>query len=351
MFHFTTYFDRNYLSRGLVLYESLKANCKQFELYILCLDEYTGNYFKDNAYTFPEIRVIQIEDLESDDEELRVCKDNRSQIEYYFTLSPCLPLYILKKYNVPHICSLDADIMFFHNVEPIFKLLDQYSIIITPHKFSAILLKEQRQKYGTYNVSFQVFKNNKAGLTCLEKWRRDCIDWCYDYFEDVNGGRFADQKYLDSWKKDQPEDVVSLDMPSAGLAVWNIDNYRYRLKNDIVFVDKEPLIFFHFHNFKILADNLALNGFNQYKVTRSSKILDRNIYLAYWNELTKFNEVLRQQTDFSVRSSSKANKWTQVFNSGTAYFRIKGRSINVNVVRLRDSINLVKRVYGLFSRS
>lgn len=351
MFHFTTYFDRNYLSRGLVLYESLKANCNQFVLYILCLDDYTSNFFLENAHTFPEIRLILIKDLEADDVELSTCKVNRSQIEYYFTLSPCLPLYILKKYNAPHICSLDADIMFFHSVEPIFDLLNQYSVLITPHKFSARLLAEQRQRYGMYNVSFQVFKNNTAGLNCLEKWRTDCIEWCYDFYDKENGGRFADQKYLDNWKKDQPGDVVSLDMPGAGLAIWNIDNYKYTLRNDIVYVDDEPLIFFHFHHFKMLADNLALNGFNHYRVARSSQIIDKNIYLPYWNKMSEFNEQLKQQSDFSIRSASTANKWTQVFNSGTAYFRVKGRIFNLNVVRLRDIINLVKRAYGLFSRS
>jgi hypothetical protein len=351
MFYFATYFDRNYLSRGLVLYESLKANCSRFDLYILCLDEFTSHFFQKNADRFPEIKLILIEELEANDDELRACKSNRSQIEYYFTLSPCLPLYILKKYNVPHVCSLDADIMFFNSVEPIFQLLSQYSILITPHKFSARLLNEQRLKYGIYNVSFQVFKNNKAGLTCLEKWRNDCIDWCYDFYDDTNGGRFADQKYLDTWHNDYPGEVAFLDMPNAGLAVWNIDNYTYNLKNNIVYVDNEPLVFYHFHHFKVLSDNMALNGFNDYKVSTSSGIIRSKIYLPYWNNLSKFNDTLQQQSDFSIRRNSNTNKWIQVFKSGTVFIRLNNRNFNFSLVLFRDSIFVVKKIYGLFSRS
>ncbi len=351
MYHFTTYFDRNYLSRGLVLYESLKANCKQFELYILCLDDFTSIFFKQNSDKFPEVKLILLNELEGDDEVLRACKSNRSQIEYYFTLSPCLPLYILKNFKIPHVCSLDADIMFFSSVESIFKLLDQYSILITPHKLSSRLSNELRLRYGKYNVSFQVFKNNKTGLGCLEKWRGDCIDWCYDYYDDKNGGRFADQKYLDNWHAYYPGEVASLDMPSVGLAVWNIDNYSYTRQNDLTYINNEPLIFYHFHHFKILSDNIALNAFNDYMVSRSVDIIADYIYLPYWNNLSKFNDTLHMQSDFFIRRNSNASKWKQVFDKGTVFVKFNGRIFNFSVVLFRDSIFLVKKVYGLFSRS
>jgi hypothetical protein len=351
MFHFTTYFDKNYLSRGLVLYESLKANCKQFELYILCLDDFTSGFFKQNGDNFPEVKLIQLRELEDSDAELRECKINRSQIEYYFTLSPCLPLYILKNFDIPHICSLDADIMFFSSVDPIFKLLDRYSILITPHKLSARLSNEVRLRYGIYNVSFQVFKNNNTGLACLEKWRSDCIDWCYDYYDDKNGGRFADQKYLDNWHAYYPDEVVSLDMPSVGLAVWNIDNYTYTRKDDLTCVNDESLIFYHFHHFKILSNTIALNAFNDYMVSRSVDIIADYIYLPYWNNLSKFNDTLQMQSDFFIRRNSDANKWKQVFDKGTAFVKFNGRIFSFSLVLFRDSIFLVKKLYGLFSRS
>ena len=98
MLYLTTFFDKNYLSRGLVLYNSLKEYTSDFELYILCLDDFTKDYFEKNKNNFTEVKTLQLDDIEENDSELAIAKSNRSRIEYYFTLSPCLPLYLLKKY-------------------------------------------------------------------------------------------------------------------------------------------------------------------------------------------------------------------------------------------------------------
>ena len=96
MLHFTTFFDKNYLSRGLVLIESLQKYTSKFELYVLCLDDFTMEYFNKHKSQYPEIITLTLNDVEKQDQELFACKENRSTIEYYFTLSPCLPLFLLK---------------------------------------------------------------------------------------------------------------------------------------------------------------------------------------------------------------------------------------------------------------
>src|SRR5262245_5124074 len=179
MLNFCTLFDKNYLAQGLSLWSSLtRHHGSAFTLFVLCLDDTTFDYFGTNS--FKGIVPIRLADVEKDDAALQAAKGNRSKIEYYFTLSPCLPLFILQNFpRVDWICSLDADVYFFSDPQPVFDRFQSYSIIACPHKFSKELLATGIEKYGIYNVSFQAFRRDETGIRCLEQWKKQCIGWCY----------------------------------------------------------------------------------------------------------------------------------------------------------------------------
>ena len=285
---FTTFFDINYLAKGLILINSLQEHHADFSLYLLCLDEDTKKYFQENRGQFPQIILIDLTDLEKENPELSICKKNRSQIEYYFTLSPISPLYLLQKYDLASICSLDADIKFYSSPEKIFQYLERYSIIITPHKFSKI--NENLVKYGKNNVSFQIFKNDDTGIQCLQKWKDQCINWCCDFLDEENN-RFADQLYLDTWEIDYPNKVKVLNDSTTGIAPWNLNNYTISKKGNLFYSNNKKVIFFHFHHFKIIEKNWATNGFQMYQVSEEHEA--KKIYVDYWNELNKISRTLQ----------------------------------------------------------
>lgn len=284
MFYFTTFFDKNYLSRALVLYDSLKRHCVKFEFYALCLDEYCLNYFSINTEKYPEVISISLDEIEKKDFELKESKKNRSIIEYYFTLSPCLPLYVLNKYKLAHICSLDADIMFFSSPEPAFSYLENYSILITPHNFPQEL--KEYEKFGIYNVSFQIFKNDENGRICLESWRKQCIDWCYDKLED---GKFADQKYLDDWEKNFIGVSPITDI-GCGVAPWNVYSYKIRKVKKDVYVNGTKLIYYHFQGLSFIGDHLVKHGLNYYIKGQKSKQIRDFIYKPYIRNIINYTE-------------------------------------------------------------
>jgi len=343
--YLTTYFDKNYLSRGLVLYNSLKQYTTDFCLYILCLDEFTEQYFANRKEEFPNVVTLKLDAIEADDNELLITKTNRSKIEYYFTLSPCLPLYLLKKYQLPHICSLDADILFYDSPKAIFEKLDKFSIIITPHKFSKELLHLDR--FGKYNVSFQIFKNDAVGIKCLEYWKQQCIDWCGDEYDAVNN-RFADQKYLDNWLDLYPNLVYVLNDAVSGLAPWNLNNYSITQKNNEFYSNNERLIFYHFHHFKLFSKKWATNGFREYKV-RTNKEIDK-LYLNYWEKLEIFNVILNSSSDVSTRFDITSQDLTQkILKERNLYFKKKNKISHFNLKPIpkflrKLYINFFKRI-------
>jgi hypothetical protein len=339
MLYFTTYFDKNYLSRGLALYGSLKEHSSHFRLFVLCLDNFILEYFKNRADEYPEIKTLSLSDLEAFDKELKGCKTKRSLIEYYFTLSPCLPRYLLKKYALPHICSLDADILFLHSPEKLFNYLADYSIVITPHKFSEELKK--LAMYGYYNVSFQIFKNDEIGQKCLARWREQCLEWCGDHPDEMNN-RFADQKYLDEWPERYEGAVKVLDDNVSGIAPWNLNNYSIKKKNRLFYSNDERIIFYHFHQFKFISAAWASHGFNQYQVKYNNQI--GKLYLKYWNKVNKYNKRLFFIKDHSVRNNQVHVIWERLQIENLVYFKVMGCLIfNIRIQKLPG---ILKRLMG-----
>jgi hypothetical protein len=246
MRHYCTYFDRNFLLRGLALYRSLEAHAAPLRLWVLCLDDFT--YDALARLERANLRPVRLSELEADDPALLAVKPTRSRVEYFFTCSPSWPRYLLRRYPaIDLITYLDADLYFYASPEPIFEELGDNSILIIGHRFPEAL--RHKEIYGVYNVGFLSFRNDRRGLECLDWWRERCLEWCYDQPE---AGRFADQKYLDDWPH-RFEGVTVLQHKGANLAPWNWRNYTLSLENGQARVDGQPLIFFHFHGFKVLS--------------------------------------------------------------------------------------------------
>lgn len=246
--YFCTYFDSGYLSRGLALYHSLVRHCCDFKLWILCMDDDCYDRLKQRD--FPEVNLIKLSELEKADPELANVKESRTRIEYYFTCSPAFPYFILTHHReVDLITYLDADLFFFSSPEPLFEEIGEGSVAIIQHRLSPSLA-ETLNGCGEYNVGWVSFRRDIDGLKCLRWWHERCIEWCYDRVED---GKFADQKYLEQFS-DISYRVVDIQHKGANLAPWNVGNYFIQRMNNQVMVNREPLIFYHFHGFKQVSN-------------------------------------------------------------------------------------------------
>ena len=272
MYEFCTYFDKNYLYKGLTMCRSLEKHLPESRLWILCFD--------DTAYDvmakldLQNIKLIHYADFEDDD--LLKAKSNRSLVEYYWTCTPALPLYLLKKFpEMQHITYLDADLYFFHDPSSAFQEFGENSIFLTEHRY-ARNISRNIDRNGRYNVQFMIFRNNITGKEALEWWKQRCIEWCYIRRED---GKLGDQKYLDDWTERFPDVCVSINK-GIGLAPWNIGRYGITIRNGKLYVDEDMLIFYHFQNFNILK-------YGNYRLTHEklSDVAKRLIYSVYIDEI------------------------------------------------------------------
>ena len=276
---FCTYFDRNFLTKGLALYRSLSEHMTgEFTLWVLCLDDFT---YETLMKLSPKgLRPISMSEFESGDEELLKAKTNRSRVEYFFTCTASLLLFALKHNpGAETVTYLDSDLFFFSSPEPIFDALKDHSILIIPHRYAE--QHRHLEQFGIYNVGLLTFRNDKAGMECLEWWRARCNEWCYDR---VDNGRFADQGYLNDWPQ-RFSNVLVLQHKGANLAPWNVFQYKITQKDAQILVDGEPLIFYHFHRLKRLNRWFCDPGLSQFRSGSITSEIRNWIYRPYLRAL------------------------------------------------------------------
>ena len=271
MNYFCTYFDTNYIPYGLALYRSLKEHCHRSRLFVLCMDE--DSYEVLSRMDLPGVQLIKLDDFERGNQALRQAKQNRSRIEYYFTCTPSLSLYVLNNFpEVDLITYVDADLYFYADPKQIFQEIRDYSIAIIEHHYAPQYKK--MEICGKYNVGWLSFRRDENGFACLDWWRDRCNEWCYKRCED---GKFADQKYLDDWPT-RFKNVGVIQHKGANLASWNIENYKVSKRSNKVWIDEQELIFFHFHAFKQLTKTIYGPGYHQ---TKANRLIRNNIYEQY----------------------------------------------------------------------
>lgn len=249
MHYYCTLFDYNYFPLGLALYRSLVKQYinDDFRLYVLCMDKHTYNIL--NKMHLKNIVLIRLDEFENN--QLKAVKKIRTKGEYCWTCTSSLMSYIFNRYkSIGHLAYLDADLFFFSHPKAIFNEFIGASILITPHRFSWSK-RFYAKEAGKYNVSLVLIRNDEEGRKCLSEWRDDCLAWCYSRYED---GKYGDQLYLNKWPK-KFKHVRVLKNIGAGLAPWNVDRYKLIKIKHYIYVENKPLIFYHFHQFRINVDN------------------------------------------------------------------------------------------------
>lgn len=238
MKNFCTLFDSYYIHKGLALYRSLEAVCSDFTLYVMAFDGRTYEILE--SLGLPHM-VVENETGPFLTQELAACKAERKRNEYCWTCGSAITLYFIKTYGLDHIVYLDADMMFFHDPQPLFDAMEGASVGLSPHFTDEPL-------YGKYCVQFVYFRADDQGMKALSWWRERCLEWCYDRYEN---GLFGDQVYLDRMGGLFPG-VREITDRGCGVAPWNCDQYSFMDNAEIGHEGRIfPVWFFHFHGISV----------------------------------------------------------------------------------------------------
>lgn len=284
MEHYVTLFDSLFLPQGLALYLSMERYIKNYNLWVLCIDDTTFDVLK--KLHLPNVSLIRLSDVETP--QLKKVKLERTQGEYCWTLTPFTPGFVFElDTSIQRVTYVDADIWFLKSPQPIFDEfeLSRKDVLITDHAYAPEY--DQSSLSGYYCVQFIIF--NRFGAEKIRStWEKECLDWCYSRSED---GKFGDQKYLDNWPEKFKENVHVLSNKEWMLAPWNISRFPYG-----------NAIIYHFHGLRVLNTNHVY--LSTYKIPFN---VLKYIYNPYLENLSDARKILKE-VGFSIRKQQSLQK-------------------------------------------
>lgn len=257
MKHIVTLSDKNYIIKGLTLFESLeKFSTIPFTLHYLCLDNETFNIINNvnNIKLIPyHINNITDEILQ---EISKNCENKPNDLsDFHFTLSCYFTNYIIEHINCDDIMYIDSDIIFYEDIKDIYTSLNNKSIGIIMHRHN-----EYGCYVGCYNVGIIYFNNDKTGRECLRWWRDVVVNKNNQWFN--THGHLWDQKYLELFEVLFDKSKIKIIDDDIGHgAPWNFNLYSYIGNNKIIWNGKEQKMYFiHFSHF---VDDYINNSYKE----------------------------------------------------------------------------------------
>ncbi len=248
--HICTYFDKNFLPRGLALYDSISQFHKNFIFYVLTFDHETYEYLSGLGNS--NMVLISHESYNKYFNTNPKNFDDRKQ--YYFSSTPNICLYILENFHaVDLLLYLDADVFLFNSLDPLYQEVEYASIAYCPHR-TLNIFNLLAQNHGQYHVGVTFFRNLELARNCLNGWKSDCETW-HKGMQGYHLDYFSDQIFLDNWEDNYPGTMIITNI-GVNAAPWNAGRYRVSEVNDMYYLNDTPLLIFHFSALKKLENKL-----------------------------------------------------------------------------------------------
>ncbi len=237
-----TIISKNYLSYARVLAESIRRHNPHAQVFVLLVDRLDGYFAPDREpFELVPLERLGIRDLD------RFCF-KYSILELNTAVKPTLLRHLLRDQGVKKLLYLDPDIVVYRPLDPLRRLLDHASIIVTPHLTEPLPADGRKPSdkdilvAGAYNLGFIGVRSDETVLRFLEWWESQVHDRC---IVDPGAGYFVDQRWMDLAPALFPGVEVVRDA-GYNVAYWNLPHRHLEGRGGDLRVNGQPLYFFHF---------------------------------------------------------------------------------------------------------
>jgi tetratricopeptide (TPR) repeat protein len=270
---------KNYLSHARVLAKSFRQHNPGCPFFVLIVDRVDG-YFDPELEDF---MTLEIESLEIPNRERILFAYN--VLEASTAVKPYLLEHLFHQHDLQKLIYFDPDILILDSLGQLSTLLDQNSIVLTPHLTAPINDTYHPDEFqilqsGAYNLGFVALRNSPVARRMLAWWQEHLRDHCLQAPEQ---GMFVDQKWMDLVPGLFGETYVLRD-PGYNVAYWNLHERRVEIRDSRFMVNGEPGYFFHFSGIEL--ENIETVSRHQNRF-RLSALGDARFLFEHYRELIK----------------------------------------------------------------
>jgi len=256
--HAYTSFSYSYLNRARVLASSLRRQHPDWVIWAVITDkEPEGFVFDLEAEDFDHILTPEDLFVEITDQWLF----GHDVVEACTGVKGRALQYIMAHPTAEKVLYFDPDTVVFNPMTPVIDLLDNFSIILTPHQLDPDIERRgimdneiASLNYGVFNLGFVAVNNDAEARRFAAWWADRLFDWCHDR---LDIGVFVDQK----WCNLVPcffDNVKILRDPGYNVASWNLSQREMRFdETGTALINGHPLRFFHFTKLGVVGDTMT----------------------------------------------------------------------------------------------
>jgi len=244
-FSMCTIISKNYLALARTLVQSFLALHPEGRAFVLLVDRNNG-HITSARESFELVEVGEIGIPEPDAFFFRY-----DIMELNTAVKPFFLDYLLRVKELEKILYFDPDILVLQPLDELYRLLDEASILLTPHCLSPIPDDGKRPseidmlKAGAYNLGFIGLAAGAATDRFLEWWKDRLTKYC---FNQVDRGLFVDQKWIDL-VPGMFEGTHIIREPRYNAAYWNLHERPVTLQDGVFYAADQPIAFYHFSGF------------------------------------------------------------------------------------------------------
>jgi hypothetical protein len=278
----------NYLPKARILAQSLKKYHPNWKFHLLLCDKLPEQDTELHRIIYDGIfdRVVTVEGLSIKDIDGWIFKHNVVEL---CTAAKGPFLQQLVREGVKKIVYIDPDIVLFNSLNDLEILLDEHSILLTPHLLHYTNNPQSIHdneilgtlRHGTFNLGFiAVNASREEGVSFTEWWGKRLTDYCYADYEQ---GLFTDQKWCDLIPSFFNDYFIIRD-PGFNAASWNLDcrQLEFGEQGKLLVNSQYPLRFYHFTGYDSGA---GMNVINQL-TSSGNNTLVRELWDWYRAQLT-----------------------------------------------------------------